>query len=1475
MATLDSLKKSRKGLKSALTRVRNAAVLAIDNHTEGEDPSILEAHIRVWQERLQKFQDAEDKVMCHTDSIDGDTDKDIGEHEDKFLQSQVQVTGYRRDFDADNAVQPPAPNPNANQNNQGQAQLPKFEAKKPPTLNEDIDHRAFIRWRPLWQNYSNLISLTRRPREVQVGIFWECCSPGFLRIVNHGLGIKADTGRTVVEIMDIVERHLRSLRSQHLDMRDLLAVRQRDHQDYTSLCNELRELADYASTHNITEDRLLIALLLQAMKNESDKAKVMERNPTTFENARTYILELETARKGAKAISSSSSAASIATNKTKSSYKKNNKSFDSNKSSDSAKSSKPKSGETCNYCGRSLHPRDQCPAKDSSCQSCGKTGHWHTVCKSSKPNQSKKSAAVKTLRISSLRETPAVISTAKNNIDVLIKPKHSSQEFKVNCIADTGADVNVMGVNVARQIGLLNKTSLNPPLDGIKILGVNDKPLQQYATFQANFRIKKNVAKNFTMILCPRLNQTYISLDVCKALNIVSQEFPQPKTVAAAKTSSDLLWSKTQRNDWIRSLPSDPTQKDFDAVTKKLKDVYSSVFDAKVDLKPMKGPVIGEPMAISLKEDAKPFAIHTARQIPFALRDQIKQELDDMVAKNILAPVGDVPTKWCHPLVVVPKPGGAVRLCVDLTRLNSEVVRTAHPIKTPMEAVSNLKPNAKFFAKFDLTKGYWQMPLAKESQELTTFITPFGKYKYLRCPMGFVSTGDSYSWRGDLALAGLPVQKVIDDIAGAEETFHDLVQLVCDVLERCHQHDLTVNGSKSIFCARSIDFVGYKLSENRIEADPKKLEAIQKFPVPANLTDLRSFLGLVNQLGNFSSQISAAAGPLRDLLKTRNAFLWLPEHSIAFEKVKEVLTSPACLAQYHPDAELLLQTDASRLNGLGFALLQLQDGEWRLLQCGSRFLRDAETRYAMVELEALAIYWAIKKCHLYLAGIPHFQVNTDHYPLKSIFNNQTLDAVENPRVQNYKSKLMSYNFTVDWIKGKDHAIPDALSRAPVCDPESDDLHEDTDELPLRIASIQTKGTDIILDDLQEAAKSCKQYISLRQAVLSGTVSKAKSGYISLFKKLADQLSVDDNLVLRGNQIIVPFSAVKDVLKILHASHQGIEKTKRRARQTVYWPGYTSDIKNMVEACQECAYYKPSHVQEPMIQEDNPTRPFEIVSADLFSFGGHEYLIYTDRLSGFPFVSRYTTSPSASVVIKDLRKYFCLMGVPNFMRSDGGPQFKAEITQSFLKHWGVQWKPSSPGYPQSNGHAECSVKLMKHLLAKTGGKIDSPEFLEGLLEFRNSPRADGHSPAQILFGRALRSRLPASSKLYKPNFQLYADAIDQKELLSAARKINYDKQSRNLPHLKAGDRVVVQDFQSNRWCISATVVKREGLRRYLVRCPSGRILVRNRRFLRSAPLEQTQEETSYNENQDRSSSNESPKMRRSKRARKSPNRLQYV
>ena len=264
-------------------------------------------------------------------------------------------------------------------------------------------------------------------------------------------------------------------------------------------------------------------------------------------------------------------------------------------------------------------------------------------------------------------------------------------------------------------------------------------------------------------------------------------------------------------------------------------------------------PMKGQPMRIHLKENAKPFAIYTPRQLNRAYEEKVKQELEAMVAQGVIEPVGDQPSPWCHPLVVIPKNKGEVRITTDLSNLNSQVQRPAHPSMTPFNAVRSIDPTARYFSTMDALCGYWQIPLAEEDRPLTTFITPYGRYRYCRSPMGFSASGDEYCRRGDLALQGIQnCVKVVDDILAYDKDYHSHLCRVNDILLRCRRHGITLNAEKFSIAKQTVSFCGYKISEEGITAEEEKVQAIADFPKPANITDLRSFMGLTNQLRIFT-----------------------------------------------------------------------------------------------------------------------------------------------------------------------------------------------------------------------------------------------------------------------------------------------------------------------------------------------------------------------------------------------------------------------------------------------------------------------------------------------------------------------------------------------------------------------------------------------------------------------------------------------
>ena len=243
--------------------------------------------------------------------------------------------------------------------------------------------------------------------------------------------------------------------------------------------------------------------------------------------------------------------------------------------------------------------------------------------------------------------------------------------------------------------------------------------------------------------------------------------------------------------------------------------------------------------------------VNGARPIPFADRPQVKKKLDELVDKKITIPVTD-PSDWAAPLVVMRKPDSSIRVCVDLTKLNHHVQRPTHPTRTPRDAVAEIDGQARFFSTFDATNGYFQIPLHPDSQHLTTFMTPWGRYKFLRAPMGLCSSGDEYNRRANMAFAQVTnTVRVVDDILRFDSTFADHVKGVRAVLTAARDAGITLSPKKFKCARQTVQWAGYQIQQGGIAVDPEKLKAISEFPRPTNITELRSFMGLVEQLAGF------------------------------------------------------------------------------------------------------------------------------------------------------------------------------------------------------------------------------------------------------------------------------------------------------------------------------------------------------------------------------------------------------------------------------------------------------------------------------------------------------------------------------------------------------------------------------------------------------------------------------------------------
>lgn len=1353
------------------------------------------------------------------------------------------------------------PTPSSNNSTSGTPPPVKPVVHTPPPLQADASFMMFREWRRRWEDYSTMSDLPKLPRPKQLIQLRVCLTLELQRILEHTLQVPPTTDKTVNEVLDVLQKHFKGLRNEVLRRKEFLSCKQFEGETCADFFIRLRRCAEEVPVcpgDPVTcEETQFKMIILMGLRDSDLVQKLLSLDPSLpLQSVMNACHAHEAARRTTSAINNPQQQV-----KAVSAYQKQKRQKNRDQQQDSPNNSSaatrlcysclsqhepgqcPARSFTCTNCGKQGHKQQsvRCPAWKVQCRLCARAGHFEKCCRASSKKKNggqmskgRNSQRTGTTTCSSSRSRDAEVNDCNNVRSTATSDSPQLVHITVSCngtvsrlhmLPDTGADVTIIGQRHLKDLGL-PKSSLDPPLSTTTLTADGSEMSPALGTIRVTLALGEKKCKAVIQVHS-NVQTPLLSYAHCRELAIISTQFPKP--ILKVKHANTLLSSMTPA-----------AAKDY--FLREFSDVLVSKEDLKsAPLRPMDGP----PMKIYLKEGATPFAIHTPRQIPFAFRDQVKKELDSMVEQGIIQPVGDDPSEWCHPLVVVAKNNG-VRITVDLSKLNKQVSRPAHPAPTPFAAVRSVDPKARYFSTADALCGYWQMQLAEEDQHLTTFITPYGRFKHCRGPMGFSATGDAYCLRGDIALQGVQrCIKVVDDILLHDEDYGSHLDRIRQVLTRCRQHGITLNKDKFVVAAPSVSFCGYTLSGDGIAADVTKTEAIRDFPTPANLTDLRSFMGLVNQLSEFTPDIAQAAQPLRPLMSPKRTFLWTPDHDEAFRRVKSALTSPPVLAPFDTSLPTYLQTDASRLNGIGYALLQDHgSGHLRLIQCGSRFLTDTETRYATIELEMLAVVWAMSKCNLYLQGLQHFTVTTDHRPLIPILNHYSLDAVENPRLQRLKEKTSPYIFTAVWCAGRLLKVPDALSRAPVSHPTpEDDLLSASTAAHLRaVVTVNTADEDLpqrddrVLQELRDAAQEDPAYVRLRDCITSGFPAHRYNLHNSLlpYWKLRDDLSTDNGLVLYGARVVVPQALRRRTLARLHDSHRGAEATKRRARQAVFWPGINADITNTVSSCEACQKLQPSLQKEPLRNDDTPQRPFESISADYFSVAGKSFLVIADRLSGWPVVFPSHGDTTAHSTIKMFCKFFRDTGVPLRLRTDGGPQFASAEFKNFMERWGVHHLVTSPHNPRSNGHAEAAVKRVKHLILKTApaGNIDCEEFARGLLELRNTPTPSGRSPAQVLYGHPLRSCVPAHPQAFSKEWQTSAEDYDRRAATRADQaQAAYDQHARPLPSLSVGQSVRIQDPTSLRWDKVGVVMSRGRSRDYEVRLPSGRVYWRNRRFLR--------------------------------------------
>lgn len=741
----------------------------------------------------------------------------------------------------------------------------------------------------------------------------------------------------------------------------------------------------------------------------------------------------------------------------------------------------------------------------------------------------------------------------------------------------------------------------------------------------------------------------------------------------------------------------------------------------------------------------------------------------------------DEPTAWVNSMLVVEKKDGSIRLCIDPRELNRAIMREHYQVPTFDDVLPRLAGKT-VFSIIDMKDGFWHVELDEESSKLVTFNTPFGRYSFTRLPFGISSAPEVFQKRAQQAFGDIDgINIVFDDIIIAASSVDEHDNILKQLLERAREANVRFNKAKLQLLVSKVGYLGHLVSQDGISPDPEKVRAITNFPKPTSREDLLRFNGMATYVSRYIRNFAEITHAYRQLLKKDAPWNWAEPQQLAFDKVKQQIAGAPVLGHYDPSKPLVIQTDASS-KGLGSCLMQNDHP----ICFASRALTDCESRYAQIEKELLAIVFACERFNTYVYG-RIVVVQSDHKPLEAIFNKPV--ASTTPRLQRMLLRLGRYQLQVKYTPGKEMYIADALSRAFIRDarsPAEDELAEDLD-VAVHTVLFRMPMSNAGIKEIRSATASDPALTQIRRFLTEGmpTNSNGLPSDLKEYKQILSELYETEGIVFKDRRMVIPASKREEFLKKLHASHMGMEKTKQLARQHYYWPGIDRDIELFVRRCPTCSENRRRQRKQPLLPHTVPEYPWQKVGCDIFTFRGQDHLLVVDYFSKYMEVEKLKSKTAAGVINK-LQTIFSRYGVPETLVADNMPCASAEFLR-FAGNWNFQLITSSPNYPQSNGQAERSIQTVKKLMKKAHESGQS--VARAFLHLRATPIANTNlSPAQLLFGRCIRTDLPSMPPSAQASTTNWREQLVRKQSLE---KQYADRGSADLPQLSPGETVRIR------------------------------------------------------------------------------------
>lgn len=766
----------------------------------------------------------------------------------------------------------------------------------------------------------------------------------------------------------------------------------------------------------------------------------------------------------------------------------------------------------------------------------------------------------------------------------------------------------------------------------------------------------------------------------------------------------------------------------------------------------------------------------------------MREHIDDLLGKGVISPSK---SPYASPAFLVKKANGGFRLCVDYRPLNKKVLMDSFPVPS-IEHIFQCLKSAKVFTTLDLNSAFYQIELSEKSKDITSFVTTEGQWRFHRAPFGLSVSPSSLNRIMFDLFADLRYKFVIvffDDLLIYSPDMESHLEHVKETLRRLRKANLTVNPKKVNFAQNELKFLGHRISSQGVATDPDKVVAIRDLPVPKNIKQLQTFIGMVGYYAKFIPDYAQIMTTLNELRKKNVKFIMESKHVQAFNKLKEALSQSPVLRFPDFEKEFILQTDASQ-NHIGCVLLQEFEDGLHPIQYASRRLTSAEQRYCTYEQEALACIWAMEKLKSYLSH-RSFLLQTDSACLKWL--------IQHPRnlgrVGRWLLRISRFDFRVEHIRGQINYTADCLSRL-FADTEPSEINSPATEFLNPITEVNNPLADIrLLQDQDHDLNLIKTQI--RQGISHKNFAIHDSFLIRLVgrKKL--------------RRIVIPSSIKINIIEQFHnspmSSHPGVTKTHRAVSRRFWWSGMFNDIREYNKRCQLCLQHKPNQQPDKVVMCSNPPQAvWDKIYIDLMgplikSYSGNKYvLLILDSFSKWLITFAIPDSSSASI-IKCLHQVFTTYGPPSNIVSDNATSFSSHKFTEFCSSWGSRLIHISPYKPSSNMVERVIRNVRSAMSILLQQKFDNHVNWDLLLDhitFANNAsfhKSINNIPSKIFLSREIKFPIDLQwnlSSILEQDDPISTEQVKQILQESHERQASYYNKNRKLSsRFQIGQRVV--------------------------------------------------------------------------------------